>query len=104
MIQCIPEHVTLAKEDLTLVLQHEHRANCSVFSMLSQYRGEQVPQIVFEIRGEGSEPLYLSHEYTASTDNAPSWKQWRIPPLFHPRMECRILIRIPAGTELELTR
>lgn len=104
MIQCIPENVTFAKEDLTLALQHEHRANCMVFSLLSHYRGEQAPQIVFEIRGAGSEPLYRSHTYTASTADEPSWKQWRIPPLFHPQLECRILIHIPAGTELELTQ
>lgn len=104
MIRCVPENVTLAKENFTLVLQHEHRANCMVFSMLSQYRGEQAPQIVFEIRGAGSEPLYLSHTYTASTADEPSWKQWRIPPLFHPQMECRVLIQIPAGTELEIYR
>jgi len=104
MIQCVPNDVAIAKEDVVLRLQHEHRANCIVFSLLSQYRGEQAPQIVFEIRGAGSEPLYLSHEYIASTVGEPAWKQWRLPPLFHPQLECRILLRVPAGTELEVIR
>lgn len=102
MIQCNPQNLTTASQDLVLTLQHAHRASCIVFSLLSQYRGEQAPRLTVEIRGAGSEPLYLSHDYVASTANEPCMKQWRIPPLFHPQMECRIHIRIPEGTVLEL--
>ena len=102
MLSCIPEHVTTASGDLILTLQHEYRASCIVFSLLSHYQGDAAPQICFEVFTGADTPLYLSHTYTASRKGEPIWKQWRLPPLFHPDMHCRIHIQIPEGTVLEL--
>lgn len=104
MLSCNPEHITTASCDLVLTLQHEHRASCIVFSMLSCYRGEKAPEIYFEIFTGTDTPLYRSHTYTASQTEEPVWKQWRLPPMFHPDMHCRIHMLIPEGTVLELIR
>ena len=104
MILCNPEHITTANRDLVLTLQHQHRASCIVFSLLSHYQGEAAPQIYFEVFTGTETPLYQSHTYIASRTGEPIWKQWRLPPLFHPDMHCRIHIQIPEGTVLELFR
>ncbi len=75
--------------------------SCTLVSTLASWKGDTPPKIQFELYADGqSDPFYLSHTYTIGRKGEDSLKQWRVPPMFLPKMKLSVIVTVPETTTL----